>query len=208
MTEPAVAAAVGLTGGIGSGKSMAAGMFAGLGVPVLDLDAVGGKLTVKGSEGLLALVSAFGNSILRSNGELDRKALAKRCFGDMDATRRLNAILHPLIWAEAEAWLKNQHSPYVIIEASVLIESGGVDRMDAVVVVMADLDIRRARVLARGRQSKAEFDAIVASQCTDDDRRRLADDVLDNNGDISALRRHIELLHVTLSERFADRLDR
>jgi dephospho-CoA kinase len=198
-----VTVAVGLTGGIGSGKSTVASMFADLAVPVLDLDAVGRQLTEPGEPGLQALVACFGREILRGDGTLDRPRLAALCFTDPKQTARLNGVMHPLIREEEQRWLQRQSSPYALIEASVLLESGAASRMDAVVVVLADREERRRRVLARGRQSEALFESIIARQCDDARRRKQADYVLENNGSQEALREQVKALHARLAQRFA-----
>jgi len=189
---------IGLTGGIGSGKSTVASMFSAFGVPVLDLDRLGHTVTAAGSEGLRHLVQVFGAWILHADGSLHRKALADYCFADADRTAQLNSIVHPLIWQQEAAWLSRQHSRYAMIEASVLLESGGASRMDQVVVVLADESIRLQRVLKRGRHDAALFRQIIDRQCDDATRRRLADYLIDNNGDLASLRKQVQLLHEQL----------
>ena len=194
-------AVVGLTGGIGSGKSLVASILSELGVPVLDLDEVGHQVTAPDSEGLAMLIRQFGDEILHGN-QLNRKRLAEICFASSAKTEQLNNIVHPLIWQQEEHWKSRQDAPYVLIEASVLIESKGYGRMDHLVVVMADLTTRRERVLQRSGMSEAMFASIIARQCDDADRLRLADDVIDNNGDIDSLRAAVESLHARLLKRF------
>jgi len=189
---------IGLTGGIGSGKSTVATMFSGFGVPVLDLDQVGRRLATTDDECLSQLVAAFGKRILQADGSLDRKALAMHCFSDADETARLNAIMHPLIWCQEEQWLNQQQSDYVIIEASVLLESGGAKRMNAVIVLLADESIRLQRVLARGHQSELEFRSILARQCDDSMRMQMADYIIENNGSLEQLRQHVLTLQGSL----------
>ena len=189
---------IGLTGGIGSGKSTVATMFSEFGVPVLDLDQVGHRLATTNDECLGYLVTAFGKKILQADGSLDRKALAKHCFSDADETDRLNAIMHPLIWRQEEQWLSQQQSDYVIIEASVLLESGGAKRMNAVIVILADEPIRFQRVLARGRQNELDFRSILARQCDDSMRMQMADYMIENNGSLQQLRKHVLAVHRAL----------
>jgi len=189
---------IGLTGGIGSGKSTVASMFSELGVPVLDLDQLGNAVTEPGSEGLKHLVQVFGAWILHADGSLHRKALADHCFADADRTALLNSIVHPLIWQREAEWLGWQHCKYALIEASVLLESGGASRMDQVVVVLTDESIRLQRVLKRGRHDAAQFRQIIARQCDDATRHRLADYLIDNNGDLMSLRKQVRRLHEQL----------
>jgi len=191
---------VGLTGGIGSGKSTVAAMFSALDVAVLDLDQVGHAVVAPGSAGLASLVAAFGDEILTTTGALNRKKLAQRCFSDAEQLARLNAIMHPLIWQAEETWLQQQQGQYVVIEASVLLESGGSSRMDAVVVVLADEDTRRRRVLERGGRNEAEFEAIVARQCSDAERRNAADFIIMNNGSLDQLQQQVLTTDARLRE--------
>lgn len=194
--------AVGLTGGIGSGKSTASAMFAELGVPVLDLDGVGHDLTAPGNPILDELAEAFGVDTLKPDGTLDRAYLAEYCFADAVRTRRLNEIMHPRIWAEEQRWLKGQQAPYALIEASVLIESNGVARMDAVVVILAGLEVRRQRVLAKEGIKAAMFDAVVARQCDDEKRSDAADFIIRNDSDLTSLQRQVRQVHGRLLKRF------
>lgn len=186
---------IGLTGGIGSGKSCAATIFESLGVPVLDLDRVGHSLVHPGSDGLAQLVKVFGSSFLNFDGSLDRAALSAHCFSDSHETAKLNRILHPIIWRAEEAWLKEQNAPYVIIEASVLLESGGADRMDKIIVLLADEEIRLQRVLARGSHDEGSFHAILARQCSDEERRSAATYVIENSGSLGRLQEQVKLIH-------------
>ena len=165
-------ARVGLTGGIGSGKSVVAAMFSELGVPLLDLDAVGRHLLQSQPAVVDRLVEAFGPEIRTISGEVDRARLAKLAFASQAATRRLNGIMHPLIRVEEDRWAAQQSGEYCLIEASVLIESGGAARMDAVAVVLADTALRRQRVGRRGSPSVELFDNILKRSGSNDAVRR------------------------------------
>ncbi len=191
---------IGLTGGIGSGKSTVAAIFSEFGVPVLDLDQVGRRLVMTDDECLEQLVATFGKNILQADGCLDRKALARHCFSDADKTARLNAIMHPLIWRKEEEWIRQQQSDYVIIEASVLLESDGIKRMHAVIIVLADESVRLQRVLLRGHQNKMEFDSIQARQCDDRMRMRMADYVIENNSSVQHLRKQVLMVQKSLQQ--------
>lgn len=193
---------IGLTGGIGSGKSTLAGMLERLGAPVLDLDALGRELhNEAGCRD--ALTAAFGDGILDAGGRVDRVELGRLCFADADRMAELNRIMHPRIWQREVAWLDRQSAPYALIEASVLIESGGASRMDAVVVVLADDGVRRQRVMRRPGMNGARFDAIVRHQCSDAERRAAADYIIDNNADLGVLEVSAVGLHRSLLKRFA-----
>ncbi len=196
---------VGLTGGIGSGKSTVAAMFAELAdIPVLDLDRLGRDVVEPGSVGLRSLIDTFGDRFLQADGRLNRSALAEHCFSDADETARLNAIMHPLIQQAEATWLAAQSStaPYAMVEASVLLESGGAARMDTVLVVLADEALRRERVVARGDRDRQQFEAIVARQCSDAERRKSADLMIENNNDLNALRLSVLKSHELLLRRF------
>lgn len=190
---------IGLTGGIGSGKSTLAGMLAGMGIPVLDLDALGRELH-RDADCRAALLAAFGNAILDAEGDVDRAELGRICFAEAAKTALLNSIMHPRIRQREEQWIAAQQAIYVLIEASVLIESGGASRMDAVVLVLADRLIRRQRVVNRRGMDAARFDAIVARQCSDAARRQIADFIVDNNAGIDALQQAAAELHRKLIE--------
>jgi len=194
-------AIIGLTGGIGSGKSSVASIFLMLEVPVLDLDRVGEQIIDSSPDILPALVQAFGYEILDGD-MLNRKRLAEICFSSRDKTELLNSILHPLIWQEMDSWVKKQKQTYVIVEASVLIESGGCDRMDATVVVMAELPARRQRVVSRGDQTGAVFDNIVKLQCSDDERRSHADFTIYNDSNVESLELDVKALNGLLIKQF------
>jgi len=195
---------VGLTGGIGSGKSSVAAIFAKHGVPVLDLDMVGRSVVEPGSVGLNALRDRFGEFIVDADGSLNRGALAQHCFADAGETNKLNAILHPLIHQAEDQWLARQQGCYAVIEASVLLESGGADRMDAVVVVLADTELRRQRVLLRGDRNRQQFDAIVDRQCSDEQRKKNADEIIENSSNLEVLKQQVDVIHNKFLRRFTD----
>ncbi|MDQ6991033.1 MAG: dephospho-CoA kinase [Mariprofundaceae bacterium] len=185
---------IALTGGIGSGKSTVAAMFAEKNVPILDLDQVGHDCLRVG-EVCEQLQITFGAGILDAKGVVQRKKLAEKAFSNSTATEQLNRILHPVILAKEQRWFSQQSAPYVIIEASVLLESAGETRMDSVVVVMANLELRQQRVLQRGHQDAARFDKILQCQCDDSFRRMKADYILENSGERRALALQVMCLH-------------
>jgi len=187
----------GLTGGIGSGKSTVATIFADLGVPTLDLDKVGRTL-LNQPQIQHQLVAAFGESILH-NQNINRRILREVAFISETNTQQLNHIMHPAIRQAEMLWRKEQTAPFAVIEASVLIESNDVARMRGLIVVLTDLDIRKQRVLKRGKQDEASFHAIDKQQCSDEERKQAADYILYNNRDTQALRSQVNELHQVLT---------
>jgi len=186
----------GLTGGIGSGKSTVARMFTDLHVPTLDLDKVGHKLLHMPSI-QHKLQTAFGEQIMAQQ-TIDRAKLAAIAFQSEANTQTLNQIMHPAIEAYEADWRAQQTAPFAIIEASVLIESGGLNRMHALIVVMCDKDIRLQRLLKRGKQSHAQILDIMQRQCSDEERLKHADYILDNNGDFKHLEQQMKSLYPQL----------
>jgi len=195
-------AAVGLIGGIGSGKSTVARMFAALEVPTLDLDDVGRRLTEPGQPGLELLVSSFGPRILQNNGALDRQRISSLTFDCEKNLKRLTDILHPLIWEKEKIWLKGVGTPYAIIEAVVLLESGAAGRMDAIMAVISKLELRRQRVRSRGHPPLADFESIVKHQCRDEERINAADYIIYNNGSLHELSNQVMHAHQLLLKRY------
>lgn len=183
-----MALVVGLTGGIGSGKSAVAEAFAALGIAVTDTDRIAHQLTTPGQAGLAAIVAEFGRHFLLANGELDRAALRQRVFGDPDARQRLEAILHPMIRALARGEVERWTSPYGLLVVPLLFERGGHrDLVRRTLVVDCPEDIQIARVVARSGLTPAEVRAIMAVQLPRADRLARADDVIDNAGPIAAI---------------------
>ena len=178
---------IGLTGGIGSGKSTVLEIFRSMGVPTLDLDQVG-KTLLNDPEIIQSLCNVFGQAILLPDQTINRKKLASIAFSSDSDTKTLNAIMHPAIKDYERQWRNQQTAPYCIIEASVLIESKAYQRMDAVIVVSAELSIRKKRVLERGTHNEQAFDLIVNRQCSDEERIAVADYIIENNSSVSELK--------------------
>ena len=186
----------GLTGGIGSGKSTVAKMFADLGVPTLDLDKLGHTALTQ-DEVKAKLIQSFGTSIL-DGGKIHRGKLAKLAFASPENTQTLNQIMHPAIQQQEQLWREKQTAPYAIIEASVLIESGGVKRMHGLIVVMCSQAIRERRLIARGTHNQEQIQTIMQRQCSDAERLQHADYILDNESDLQHLAAQVESLHQKL----------
>jgi dephospho-CoA kinase len=187
---------VGLTGGIGSGKSAVAALFSGLGVHVVDTDEIAHELTRPGGEAIAALRAEFGADAIAADGSLDRTAMRRLVFGDGKAKRRLEGILHPLIRAESARRLERGAGPYAILVIPLLVESG-VDRSrtERVLVVDCPETSQIERVMRRSGFSEAEVRAILSSQATRGQRLAAADDVIDNGGPQSALADQVVRLH-------------
>jgi dephospho-CoA kinase len=187
---------VGLTGGIGSGKSAAASLFEELGALVVDTDAIAHELTAPGGTAIEPIRKAFGEEVIASSGALDRAAMRRKVFTDPEAKARLEAILHPMIRAEADRRSAASRAPYVVLVVPLLVESGGYrNRVLRVAVVDCPEEMQVARVMTRSGLSADEARAIMAAQVDRKDRLAAADDVIDNGGDLAALRSQVEALH-------------
>lgn len=189
---------VGLTGGIGSGKSTVADLFVQRGVALVDTDAIAHALTAPGGAATPALQKAFGESLLRPDGGLDRVAMRRLVFTDATAKARLEAILHPMIRTESDRQCAAAQSPYVVLAVPLLVESGIYrQRCDRILVVDCDEATQVARVIARSGMSEPEVRAILAAQATREARLAAADDVVDNSGAPETLPAIVEKLHQT-----------
>lgn len=188
---------VGLTGGIGSGKSAAAEHFARLGVAVVDTDAIAHELTVPGGVAIPALVAAFGPDILTPDGALDRAKMRTLAFTDPEVKHRLESILHPLIRQEADArCLAATKAPYVVLVVPLLIEAGEDyrRRCQRIAVVDCPEEIQIARVRARSGLDEDLICRIMAQQASRTERLAAADHILDNGGDLAQLHAQVEAL--------------
>jgi dephospho-CoA kinase len=187
---------VGLTGGIGSGKSAAADEFARLGATVVDTDAIAHELTRAGGAAIEAVRREFGDACIAPDGAMDRGKVRERVFADAAAKKRLEAILHPLIRAESERRVAAAPAAYVVFVVPLLVESGDYRRrVQRVLVVDCPEEIQIERVRARSQLSDEQVRAIIASQVPRAARLAAADDVIDNSGTIAALRKRAAELH-------------
>ncbi|MBI3525491.1 MAG: dephospho-CoA kinase [Betaproteobacteria bacterium] len=190
---------VGLTGGIGSGKSAAAAIFAELGAAVVDSDAIAHALTAPGGAAMPALRKAFSAGVFAADGTLDRAAMRRLVFADAAAKSRLEAILHPLIGAESQRRCEAElarGAPYAVLVVPLLIESGDYrERVTRVLVVDCTEATQVARVMARNGLPQEEVLRIMAAQATRAERLKAADDSIDNNGEPGRLRPQIEALN-------------
>jgi dephospho-CoA kinase len=192
MAQPFV---VGLTGGIGSGKSAVADCFAARGIEIVDTDAIAHELTGAQGAAMPAIGAAFGQQAMCADGSLDRAAMREIVFNDASARERLEAILHPMIRAESAARVRRATSPYVILAVPLLIESGNFRaRCDRVLVVDCPEALQVERVRIRSGLSESQTRAIMAAQASRADRLAAADDVIDNSGDLDALTAQVVIL--------------
>ena len=190
---------VGLTGGIGSGKSAVADLFAQRGIKAIDADAIAHDLTVAGGAAMPAIRAEFGAAAADASGALDRAAMRTIVFADPSARKRLEAILHPMIRRESERQLlaATTISPYAILMAPLLIESADYrKRVDRIAVVDCAETTQIARVMHRNGIAKSEIERILAAQATRAERLAAADDIIHNDGDFAALPPQIERLHL------------
>jgi dephospho-CoA kinase len=172
-----------LTGSIGMGKSATAAMFTARGVPVYDADAAVHAVYAPGGEAVAPLEQAF-PGVKGPGGGIDRAKLRQRVIDDPDAMKRLEAIVHPIVGARQLAFLEKAHADgqmIVVLDIPLLFETGGDKRADAIVVVSAPPDVQKARVMARGQMTEAEFEAILARQVPDSVKRGRADFVIDTS---------------------------
>lgn len=187
---------VGLTGGIGSGKSAAAEEFARLGATVVDTDAIAHELTAPGGGALPELERIFGREALGASGAMDRAKMRSRVFADPAARQALEALLHPLIGEESEKRIAAAKGPYVIHVVPLLVESPDYrSRVDRVLVIDAPEALQVERVRLRSGLSEAEVRAILAAQASREARLAAADDVIENRGTIQALRKQVAAFH-------------
>ncbi len=195
---------VGLTGGIGSGKSAAATMFGEFGAAVVDTDAIAHELTAPRGAAIAAIREGFGAAMIGADGSLDRGAMRRLVFSDGGAKARLEAILHPLIRAESErrcAAGLAAGAPYAVLVVPLLVESKNYrSRVARVAVVDCAEETQIARVMARNGLTEAEVRRIMAAQVHREERLAAADDVIVNDGDIAALRTQVESLHRRYSD--------
>ena len=173
---------IGLTGGIGSGKSTVSALLAARGAVVIDADRIAREVVEPGTPGLAAVVADFGGQVLRDDGSLDRAALAAVVFADPEARRRLDGIVHPLVRARAAELAAGAPEGAVVVhDVPLLVETGQADSYDLVLVVRADPEVRVRRLVQRGLREE-DARARIAAQATDEQRRAVADVVLDNDG--------------------------
>jgi dephospho-CoA kinase len=187
---------VGLTGGIASGKSTVARLFAALGVPIIDTDEIAREVVAPGSALLARLVARFGNAIVTSEGALDRTALRSIVFSDPTARRDLEGLTHPVILERMRLKSAAAPGPYQILAIPLLVETKADGEVDRVLVVDCDEETQLRRLQVRDGSTLAEARAMLAAQASRAERLAAADDVIVNDGDLHRLRDQVEKLHL------------
>jgi dephospho-CoA kinase len=182
---------VGLTGGIGSGKTTVSRLFADLGVEIIDADLVSRKVVAPGSPALQQLVEWFGPDMLAADGSLQRAALRQLIFSDMTARQRVEALLHPLIRTAILEQIARSNSPWLILAAPLLLENNAYDFVDRVLVVDTDPALQVSRVVQRDNTSEDAVQRIMQSQLARHERLARATEVIHNVGDIESLRQQV-----------------
>jgi dephospho-CoA kinase len=189
-------ALIGLTGGIGSGKSTVADAFAALGAGVVDTDQIAHRLTAPDGAAMPAIVAEFGPTIVDTTGAMDRSAMRRIVFSDPLARRRLEAILHPMIGAESARALEAVDGPYRIVVVPLLVEGRHWrSRVDRILVVDCPKPLQIERVIQRSGLALEQIDAILNAQATREERLAQADDVIDNSGLPAELPGQVQALH-------------
>jgi dephospho-CoA kinase len=195
---------VGLTGGIGSGKSAAAEEFARLGATVVDTDVIAHELTAAGGRAIPELRKIFGNQAIDSSGAMDRARMRERVFADAAAKQALEELLHPMIRDVSRQRIEAARGPYVVYVVPLLVESGDYrGRVNRVLVVDCPEHLQVARVRARSSLPEGQVRAIMATQASRAARLAAADDVIDNSGSLDWLHKQVAVLHEKYLERSA-----
>jgi dephospho-CoA kinase len=195
---------VGLTGSIAVGKSHVLSMLAELGCHVIDADQIAREVVKPGSEGLAAVTAYFGVAIQKADGELDREKLGSIVFGDEAKRKQLNSILHPLIIARQDEQVQafERHDPQgvAVIDAALMIESGGYQRLDKLVVVHCDPDIQLQRLMKRDGLSRESAEKRINAQMPQAEKIKYGDYLIDTSGDFANTRAQVELLYERLKQ--------
>ena len=186
---------IGLTGGIGSGKSAAGIEFEKLGITVIDADEIAQKASLKNSKAYKEIVEYFGASILDNSQNIDRRKLRNIVFNNDEQKKKLEQILHPAIREDISFAISNSKSPYTIIMVPLIYETNSKDNYNRILVIDCDEDIQISRAVSRDRASEEDIKKIINSQATKKERLSIADDVINNNSSIEKLSEKVLHLH-------------
>ena len=195
MTAEPTPFRVALTGGIASGKTTVANLFAGLGVPLIDTDVIARQVVEPGEPALAQVVATFGPDVLDTDGRLDRRRMRERIFADPTAKQRLEAILHPAIRAEMERQSREVGGPYQVLVIPLLTEGKRRDHVDRVLLVDVPEELQIQRLMMRDGVAHEQARASLNAQATRADRLAVADDVVRNTGRVDDLRAEVAMLH-------------
>jgi dephospho-CoA kinase len=186
---------IGLTGGIGSGKSAAAALFKDIGVDLIDADDLARDSLSINSEGYKLFIEEFGDKYLDENKNINRELIRKLIFNDSDAKSKLESIIHPIVRSGIETFIKNKKSDYCIIVVPLIFETNSSKIYDRVLVIDCDVDVQISRTSKRDNQTKSDIENIINKQATREQRLSIADDVIVNNGSLDLLRNEVLKIH-------------
>lgn len=186
---------IGLTGGIGSGKSTVCRLFAEFGVPIVDADLIARQLVAPGQPALSLIVKSFGSQMLNQDGSLNRAKLRNAVFTDADKKRELDGIMHPLVYAQIAADVNALTADYCVIAVPLLLESKNAYAVDRVLLIDCPVDVQIARVIARDKLTRQQVQAIIDSQMPRPQRLSKADDVIENIAGPEQLAEQVKRLH-------------
>ena len=186
---------VGITGGIGSGKTVVTNLFAELGITIVDADIAARIVVEPGRPALAAITEHFGPTLLKADGTLDRAAMRSRIFSNVEDKLWLEQLLHPRISEEIQQQLKSANSPYVILVSPLLIEGDQHKFCQRILVVDVPEEVQLQRTIQRDNNDAEQVKRIIASQATREQRLQRADDVIENTGSLEQLRKEVDQLH-------------
>lgn len=195
---------IGITGGIGSGKSAATDYFTELGIDVVDADIAARTIVETGTMALKAIAEHFGNEVLQDDGSLNRAALRSIVFNDAKERQWLESLTHPLIAQEIQQQLKQAHSPYVVFSSPLLLETAQHQLCDQIIVVDVPEATQLQRTMERDHNDATQVQRIMAAQIPRSQRLEKADSILDNGGSIAALHAQVDVLHAALLRQYAE----
>ncbi len=191
---------IGLTGGIGSGKSSAANFFSAHNVLVLEADELAKEAITKGTDGFMQVVDCFGESILNESGEIDRDLMRERIFSDHTMKSKLESIIHPLVGNKILEKIAESISLYTVVEVPLIFETNSMNNYDRILVIDCYKSFQLERSTRRDKNSQELIQKIIDSQCTREERLSIANDVIANNGSLEELKHKIKETHYFYTE--------
>ena len=191
---------IGLTGGIGSGKSSAANFFSAHNVLVLEADELAKEAITKGTDGFMQVVDCFGESILNESGEIDRDLMRERIFSDHTMKSKLESIIHPLVGNKILEKISESIALYTVVEVPLIFETNSMNNYDRILVIDCYKSLQLERSTRRDKNSQELIQKIIDSQCTREERLSIANDVIANNGSLEELKHKIKETHYFYTE--------